>query len=299
MTVHRIAVLGLGIMGGGMAAQLLSKGFSVSVWNRNPQKAEALSQAGARVAATPALACADAEVVIAMLADDEASRAVWLGPDGAMAAMGPRAVAIESSTLTLDWIRELASQAALRGVAFLDAPVTGSKAQAHSGALRFVVGGEAEALELARPALEAMGDTIAHLGPAGSGALFKLANNILCGVQVASMAEALAMVEANGMDARKVVALLVDGAPGSPLVTAVSKRMLDRDYTPNFVPALMAKDLTYAAQAFAQAGIELKSAAAAVERFRAAARMGFGDQDIAAVIEPLRLAGDGGRKGRS
>ena len=290
MSLKRIAVLGLGIMGGGMAAQLLAKGFSVSVWNRDPRKAEALQASGALVVATPAMAVAQAEVVVAMLADDEASRSVWLGPDGALAAMAPGAVAMESSTLTLDWTRTLAAEAARAGIAFLDAPVTGSKVQAHGGALRFLVGGEAAALDKVRPALLAMGNVVEHLGPSGSGAVFKLANNFLCGVQVASMAEAIAMIEANGMDARRVAALLVDGAPGSPLATAVSKRMVERDYAPNFTPGLMAKDLAYAAQAFAAVGLELKSAAAAKERFETAAREGFAEQDIATVIEPLRGA---------
>ena len=288
MNFPRVAVLGLGIMGSGMAAQLLSKGFAVSVWNRDPKKAEALRLAGAVVAATPAQAATGAEAVIAMLADDEASRTVWLGPDGALAAMAADAVAIESSTLTLDWTRELAAEAQRRGLAFLDAPVTGSKVQAHSGALRFLVGGQAETLHRVRPALDAMGSAVEHLGPSGSGAVFKLANNFLCGVQVASAAEALAMIEANGMDARRVVALLVDGAPGSPLVTAVTKRMLDRDYDPHFTPALMAKDLAYAAQAFAQVGLDLKSAAAARDRFLTAAEAGFDEQDIATIVEPLR-----------
>jgi 3-hydroxyisobutyrate dehydrogenase len=288
MSLQRIAVLGLGIMGGGMAAQVLAKGFSVSLWNRDPKKAEAFRASHAVIAATPAAAVADAEMVIAMLADDNASRAVWLGPDGALAAMSPDAVAIESSTLTLDWTQELAAEAKARGVAFLDAPVTGSKVQAHSGALRFLVGGEAGALDRVRPALLAMGKVVEHLGPSGSGAVFKLANNFLCGVQVASMAEAIAMIEANGMDARRVAALLVDGAPGSPLATAVSKRMVERDYAPNFTPGLMAKDLAYAARAFQKVGVDVKSATAARERFETAALDGFADQDIATVIEPLR-----------
>jgi 3-hydroxyisobutyrate dehydrogenase len=291
MSLQRIAVLGLGIMGGGMAAQLLAKGFSVSVWNRDPKKAEVFRASHAVIAATPAEAVAGAEMVIAMLADDDASRTVWLGPDGALAAMPAGAVAIESSTLTLDWTRTLAAEAQGRGVAFLDAPVTGSKVQAHSGALRFLVGGGAAALDKVRPALLAMGSAVEHLGPSGSGAVFKLANNFLGGVQVASMAEAIAMIEANGMDAARVAALLVDGAPGSPLATAVSRRLVERDYAPNFTPGLMAKDLAYAAEAFAQVGLELKSAAAARERFETAAREGFAEQDIATVIEPLRRAG--------
>lgn len=287
MSKQRVAVLGLGIMGSGMAGQLLQAGFSVSVWNRSAAKAEALGAAGARVATTPAEAAEGAELVVSMLADDDASRSAWLGESGALAAMMPGAIAVESSTLTLDWVRELATQARARDIGFLDAPVTGSKVQAHSGALRFIVGGETAVLERAQPALAAMG-SIEHLGPGGSGTIFKLANNFLCGVQVASLAEALAMLEAAGIDARRAAALLAGGAPGSPLVASVSKRMLDRDYAPNFIPGLMAKDLRYAAQTFAEYGIALASAAAARQRFEDAVAAGLAEQDIAAIVEVLR-----------
>src|SRR5688500_10737963 len=204
----KITVMGLGIMGGGMASQLVQKGFDVTVWNRNSARAAPLVKAGAHLAPTPADAVRAADLVFAMLADDEASRAVWLGAGGALAAMRDGAIAIESSTLTIDWIRELAAAAQARGVGFLDAPVTGSKAQAESGALAFLVGGPAELLERARPALAAMSGNVAHLGPSGSGALMKLINNFLCGVQVASLAEAMAMAERSGLDPRRAAAVL-------------------------------------------------------------------------------------------
>ena len=130
----KVAVLGLGIMGAGMARQLVAKQFDVTVWNRDAAKTAPLKSAGARVATTPAMAAADADIAFAMLANDDASRAVWLGADGALAAMRQGSVAVESSTLTVDWIRELAAAASDRGVDFLDAPVTGSKVQAETGA---------------------------------------------------------------------------------------------------------------------------------------------------------------------
>jgi 3-hydroxyisobutyrate dehydrogenase len=284
----KVAVLGLGIMGAGMARQLVAKKFDVSVWNRDAAKSSALASAGARVAATPAMAAAGADVVLAMLANDEASRAVWLGDQGALAAMRKEAVAIESSTLTVEWIRELATIAQASGIAFLDAPVTGSKVQAESGALSFLVGGPAEVLERVRPVLAAMGGNVAHLGPTGSGAMMKLINNFLCGVQVASLAEAIAMAERSGLDARQAAAVLAGGSPGSPLVKVVSQRMLDRAYEPNFYIPLMAKDLSYARQAFAHAGIELVSADAARARYVDADRAGMGQKDIAAIVELLR-----------
>jgi 3-hydroxyisobutyrate dehydrogenase len=133
-----------------------------------------------------------------------------------------------------------------------------------------------------------MSGSIAHLGPTGSGAMMKLINNFLCGVQVASLAEAIAMAERSGLDARQAAAVLSAGSPGSPLVKIVAQRMLDRAYQPNFFVPLMAKDLSYARQAFASAGIELASATVARERFVAAERAGFGDQDIASIVELLR-----------
>jgi 3-hydroxyisobutyrate dehydrogenase len=284
----KVSVLGLGIMGAGMAGQLVAKGFEIAVWNRNPAKSARFEKLGARVATTPSDAASDADLVIAMLADDDASRSVWLGTDGALASMRHEAIAIESSTLTIDWVRELAAAAQSRGIGFLDAPVTGSKVQAESGMLAFLVGGPAELLERARPAFTAMSGSIAHLGPAGSGATMKLINNFLCGVQVASLAEAMAMAERSGLDVRQAAAVLGAGSPGSPLVKIVAQRMLDRAYEPNFFVPLMAKDLAYARQAFARAGIELQSADVAREPFLAAERAGFGEKDIASIIELLR-----------
>jgi 3-hydroxyisobutyrate dehydrogenase len=271
-----------------MARQLAAKKFDVTVWNRDGAKTAALVSAGARAASTPAVAAAGADVVLAMLANDEASRAVWLGGEGALAAMRKESVAIESSTLTVEWIRELATAAQAHGVAFLDAPVTGSKVQAESGALSFLVGGPAEVLERVRPVLAAMSGNVAHLGPTGSGAMMKLINNFLCGVQVASLAEAIAMAERSGLDARQAAAVLSGGSPGSPLVKMVSQRMLDRAYEPNFFIPLMAKDLSYARQAFARAGIELASADAARARYVDADRAGMGQKDIAAIVDLLR-----------
>jgi 3-hydroxyisobutyrate dehydrogenase len=271
-----------------MARQLLRRGFDVSVWNRDAGKAEPLGAAGARIAATPADAARDAEFVHAMLADDEASRTVWLGEHGALGAMRANAIAIESGTLSVEWMRELAAAAATRGIGFLDAPVTGSKVQAETGALSFLVGGPAEVLERARPVLSAMGANIVHLGPHGNGALMKLINNFMCGVQVASLAEAIGMASRSGLDVGQAAQVLASGSPGSPLVKNISQRMVQRDYSPNFFVRLMAKDLDYARAAFGRAGIELASAGVARERFLEGMRAGLGDRDIASIVELLR-----------
>jgi 3-hydroxyisobutyrate dehydrogenase len=171
--MKRVTFLGLGLMGNAMARRLLEHGFDLTVWNRNARRADALVQAGAKLASTPAEGARGAEMVIAMLADDEASRAVWLGESGALAAMERGAVAIDSSTLTVECMRALGVAAAARGVSFLDAPVTGSKPQAEQGALRFLIGGDAAAVKRVTPVLAAMSREQVHLGPAGSGALLK------------------------------------------------------------------------------------------------------------------------------
>jgi 3-hydroxyisobutyrate dehydrogenase len=275
-------------MGSGMAARILSAGHRLAVWNRRADRAAALGAEGATVAATPREAAARADVVVAMLADDEASRAVWLGPDGALASLGPGAIAIESGTVSPAWIAELALNVTAQGATLLDAPVTGSRTHAASGELRFLVGGPAEALERARPVLAAMGREIVHFGPTGSGARMKLINNFVCGVQAAALAEGVALIEAAGLNRADALGVLTNGAPGSPLVNAVGPRMAKSDYTVNFALALMDKDLRYAIDDAEDFGIDLRTAATARALFGDALTAGLGERDFSAVIEPLR-----------
>ncbi|HXT72958.1 MAG TPA: NAD(P)-dependent oxidoreductase [Candidatus Angelobacter sp.] len=288
MSKTRVAILGLGLMGSGMAKRLLSEKFPVVVYNRSRAKSEALAVDGATVAGSPREAAAMVQVVISMVADDAASRAVWLGENGALPGAASGTLLVESSTLTTGWVRELATAAARQNCDFLDAPVTGSKPHAASGELRFLVGGSAEALEAARPVLAALGRDIVHLGPTGSGTTMKLVNNFLCGVQAASFAEAMALVEANGLDSEQAAKILADGAPGSPLIKAIWTRAAIGDLTPNFVLRLMAKDLKYSLEEAKRFGLTLKAAIPAIEVFEDAVKHGYGDQDFAAVIEAQR-----------
>jgi 3-hydroxyisobutyrate dehydrogenase len=283
-----IAILGLGTMGSGMAANLLKAGFSVVVYNRTAAKARPLTDAGARFASTPALAVQDASVVISMLADDTASREVWLGRDGALAAIRKGAILIESSTVSPEWIVEFAKLAEQHRAELLDAPVTGSRMQAEAGQLSFLVGGEYGALTMATPVLKAMSKDISHLGPVGSGARMKLINNFLCGVQVASLAEALTWIERSGLDRDRALAILKAGAPGSPLLAAISARMASQSYTVNFLLKLMTKDLLYAQNEAAQYHVDLRTAEVARSLFEKAIQQGLGEKDMASVIEPIR-----------
>jgi 3-hydroxyisobutyrate dehydrogenase len=223
-----------------------------------------------------------------MVADDVASRAMWLGVDGALAGAPHGAIVVDCSTLTVGWVKELAQAADVCGCEFVDAPVTGSKNQAAAGELNFIVGGSAAALEKIRPVLGPMSKSITHLGPVGSGALVKLINNFVCGVQVASIAEALALVEQSGLDRTKALSVLLDGAPGSPLVKTIVGRMNASDFTPNFMLKLMAKDLSYAVKEGSARSLSPTTAKAALEVFQRAIDAGHGEKDMSAVVEPLR-----------
>jgi len=288
MTKPRVAILGLGIMGGGMASRLLSNGYNVAVYNRNPEKAATLSSAGALVAASPREAASHADVVISMVADDVASRNVWLGEKGALAGAARGSVLIESSTLTVGWIKELARAAAQQGCEFLDAPVTGTKPHAASGELLFMVGGSDSALAAAQPVLSVLGREVNHLGPTGSGALMKLINNFMCGVQAASFAEAVTMINAGGLDQERAVSILTNGAPGSGIVKRAAARVAANDYTPDFLLRLMAKDLGYAIDQASQTGLDLQTASSALAVFKQAIAKGYGDEDFSAVVKAFR-----------
>jgi len=268
--MQKVGFLGLGTMGGGMAARLLGAGFAVTAWNRNAARAEPLRAAGAAIAASPRDAAAGADVVISMVADDAASLAVWTGPDGALASARPGTILIECSTLSPSWVIDLAKLAEARGCSFLDAPVTGSRPQAVAGEMVFLVGGDGAVLEGARPVLKPMCRDIVHLGPTGSGARMKLVNNFLSGTQAAALAEALAFAEAAGLDREAAMSVVMNGAPGSPLVKTVCARMLKRDYGVNFMLALMRKDMNYAAAEAQRHGVPLTFAIAARDLYDAA-----------------------------
>ena len=285
MSKPRVAMIGLGIMGSGMAGRLLSANFPVSVYNRNRDKAAPFASAGATVAGSPREAADKADIIISMVADDVASREVWLGENGALAGASRGAVLIECSTLTVGWIQELAAAAAQRGCELLDAPVTGTKPHAASGELSFLIGGSDAALATAQPVLSVLGREFIHLGPTGSGALMKLINNFMCGVQAASLAEAEYMISAGGLDLEKALAILTHGAPGSGLVQRAAARAFANDFTPNFPLHLMAKDLSYAISEASNLGLSLQTATSALTIFKDAIAKGYGDQDFSAVIK--------------
>lgn len=288
MSKQRVALLGIGTMGRGMAANLLKAGFALTVYNRTRSKAEPLASQGAVIVNTPAEAARGADVVISILADDHASRAAWLGAEGALAAMPSGSTLVEAGTVSPEWIAELEKAAKERGLAVVEAPVTGSRPQAEAGQLTFLCGAEESDLEGVRAVLEPMSKAIIHFGPVGSGGQVKLINNFLCGVQVASFAEAVAWVERTNLNRQQALDFLKSGAAGSGILTAMTDRMTARTYDVNFLLRLLNKDLRYAQAAAAAHGVTLATAATTEKLFNEAEQQGLGEKDMSAVVEVLR-----------
>ncbi len=288
MSKQHVTLLGIGTMGRGMAGNLLKAGVPLTVYNRTRAKAEPLAAQGATIAGTAAEAAKGADIVLSILADDNASREAWLGKDGALAAMSPNSVAVECGTLSPGWIAELDKETKARGISLVEAPVTGSRPQAEAGQLTFLCGTDESTLEKVRSVLELMSKAIIHFGPVGSGGQVKLINNFLCGVQVASFAEALAWVERTHLNRAQVLDFLKSGAAGSGIFAAMSERMTARTYEVNFLLRLLNKDLRYAEAAASQHGVPLATAATSERLFDKAEQQGLGEKDMSAVVEVLR-----------
>ena len=243
----RVAFIGLGRMGHGMAGRYLDAGFTVAVWNRSKAKADDLIARGAHWATSPEDAAIDADAVVTMVADDAASSEVWLTRDGAAAAMKAGTIAIECSTVsyqhTLDMARELRG----RGLIYIDSPVTGLPDSAAAGTLTLLVGAEPADLEKARPYLDPIGTTIRHFGAVGSGTVYKLINNLMGAIQIAGLAEGLAIAEQAGLDMELVLEAVQTGVAASPQVIRHSRRMAERNFAGStFTARLRHKDAAYA-----------------------------------------------------
>ncbi|NIF31752.1 NAD(P)-dependent oxidoreductase [Enterobacter sp. Cy-643] len=247
--MSNITVLGLGAMGSRMATRLLTAGHSVTVWNRTGQATEALASQGATVAPTPKSAVADAEFVIAMVRDDAASRRIWLDEEqGALSGMAAAAVAIESSTLTPGWVKTLGSQMQRHDIAFLEAPVSGSRVQVDSGQLAYLLGGDPFVVERCLPVLKAMGSAFHHVGELGEGTLAKLATNALMAVQVTGLAEIIGFLKRSGADANRVLSAMAGTSVWPAVAGYLSGSMLSENFAPQFPVELIEKDLGYTLQ---------------------------------------------------
>ena len=285
--MKRIAVLGAGAMGSRMVQNLLSAGYQVVLYNRTADTLEPLLSQGAVYAATPKEAAEQTDIVISMITNDDASRSVWLDPKtGAALGLGKDAIAIESSTLTVDWTRELAAKIGSRGAAFLDAPVVGSRPQAEAGKLIYLVGGKAEVLAQVQPILLSAGaSTIHHIGSVGQGMTMKLAVNALLSIQVAALAEMLGILTQSGVASQKAMECLSELPVMSPAAKGAGNLMVANHHAPLFPIELVEKDLRYVIQAGQASGTLTPVSAAIRDVYQEAIAQGYGNDNISGIAQ--------------
>ncbi len=281
----QIAFLGAGAMGARMITNLLQAGFEVRVWNRNVQRLTALVAAGASQAQTPAEAANGAEFVISMLTDDEASRAVWLEMDGAaIDGLDPAAVAIECSSISPGWSRQLASALQARDLAYVEAPVVGSRPQAEAGQLIHLLGAAVADLERVRPLLEVSAASIRHVGPVGTAMVAKLAVNALFAAQISAFGEVMAALRIAGLSDTAVTELFSGLPVTSPALVGIGNLIAAGDDEPRFPIDLVAKDLRYFS-ALPSSPAQWPVTAATLGSFEAATASGLGERNINAVVK--------------
>ncbi len=282
---NKIALLGTGLMGAPMADRLLAAGMPLTVWNRTPQKANALLARGAQWAVSPAEAVSGAQVVVTMLADGPAVREV-LTNGGVARAMEAGALFVDMSSIPPEMAREHAKILTSRTVEALDAPVSGGVVGAENGTLAIMAGGTPEAFHRAQPLFVALGKAT-HVGPAGSGALAKLANQMIVGVTIGAVAEALLLMAAGGADPAAVRDAIRGGFAESRVLELHGARMLERNFVPGGRSATQLKDLESALNTAALVGVELPLTLRSTQLYRDFVRQGGGDLDHSALLLAL------------
>ena len=284
--IAKITFLGMGAMGFRMARQLLKSGHEVTVWNRTLKTAEALQKEGAILAMTPAEAAKNADFVISMVRDNEASRTVWLDEtQGALSAMSKGAMAIESSTLTPDWVSVLSNQFAEAEIDFIDAPVAGSRPQAELSKLIYFVGGSEDNVKKVSDILSLMGCAIHHCGDVGTATTIKLAVNALFAVQVAAMAELLPLMDLAGIDKGKALDIIASTPICSPAVKLSGQAMNLGQFAPAFPIELVEKDLSYLGMMAQSYGSKSPMGKTAQELFKQAIELGFRADNITGIAQ--------------
>ena len=287
----RIAFLGTGLMGTGMAGRLIDAGHDVHVYNRTSTRAAPLVARGATLASSPAEAATGADVIFAMVGDDVASRALWSGTHGVLsAALKPGALAIECSTLSHDWVMELSQQAKEAGLDYLDCPVTGLPEAAANGLLTLFMGGAQPTIDKAMPLLETLSRDQIHFGPIGSGSAYKLIVNLMGSIQIAAAAEGLITAERAGLDLDLVAKALASGGCGSPQVARNAALMVAGEHEKEvlFSTKWRLKDTDYGFKYAQKLGLNPAIGQATLDGFQGAMDDGYAASAETKVIEALR-----------
>ncbi len=287
----KIAFLGAGNMGAPMTRCLLKGGHLVTVWNRTPDKAKALEKDGAKVAATPKAAVEGADAIFTMLTDDTACRAVWTGPDGALSGKpAARAIAIESSTVSNAWVKELAALANAKGLRFVDCCVAGRPDAAEAGQLHVFAGGGAEEVADAKTIVVPFTKSFTHFGAAGMGNAFKLIYNVLGAIQVSALGEAMHACEAAGIDLKAAAHAFSIGNTNSGHVIRHARYMATGQHEDpvQFSAKNRVKDIMYGVEFIERIGSQSRFGRTAADVFGQSLGIGMGDANDSELIDALR-----------
>jgi 3-hydroxyisobutyrate dehydrogenase len=289
---ERVGFIGLGIMGGGMARNLLKNGFAVTVWNRSAEKVAPIVEAGATAGESPADVAAKSDIVITCVSDTPDVEAVILGENGVIHGLRAGGLVIDMSTISPKATREIAARLHERGIAMLDAPISGGSEGAARGTLSIMVGGDAAQFERALPVFQAMGKTITHVGGQGDGQMVKLVNQILVVVNMLAVGEALLFAQAGGLDLEKTLNAVAGGAAGSWMLSNRGSQAIRRDWRPGFTIDLQQKDLRLALEAAAELGIPVLATSMVSNLYRTLQARGLGSEGNHALVKALEaLAG--------
>ncbi len=292
---ERVGFLGLGIMGSRMAANLPRAGFTLTVWTHTPGKADRWAgEHGASVGDSPAAVAQASDVVISMVVDGDQVRSILLGPGGVIEAASPGLLCIDMSTIAPRRSREIGSALGERGIAFVDAPVTGSSPRAQDGTLTIMAGGGADDVARARPLLDAMGSLIVHVGALGQGETVKLINNALAAANASALAEALVLARAAGVDLDALVEVAGAGSGDSAMLRLKAEPMRNRDFSTLFKTEHMLKDVALCLEVGEALGVPFPSASHARDMLQATVARGLGEADFAAIIEAAEELGSAG-----
>jgi 3-hydroxyisobutyrate dehydrogenase len=289
---ENIGFVGLGIMGQGMAHNLLKAGFALTVWNRTASRAESLAEAGAQVGRSPAEVAAKSDIIVVCVSDTPDVEAVVLGEDGIIAGAKAGSLVIDCSTISPIATRKIAAKLAEHEVALLDAPISGGSEGAAKGTLSIMVGGEAADFERAMPIFEAMGKTITHVGKTGAGQTVKLVNQVLVVGNALAMCEALLLAQAGGVDLKTALRAVEAGAAGSWMLSNRGPQIIERDWRPGFTVDLQLKDLRLVLDAADELGVPLLGTELIFQLYRSLQAQDLGHAGNHILIKALEnLAG--------
>lgn len=283
----KLGFLGLGIMGRPMALNALKAGHEVVVWARRAESMAPLAEAGARIAASPAAVAGQVDVVISMVADAPDVEQVMLGENGVATGAQAGLVAVDMSTIAPSAARDIAAKMKSRGIEFVDAPVSGGEVGAIAGTLSIMAGGSEAAFARAKPAFECIGKNIVHVGDSGAGQVAKACNQIMTGMGVMAVAEALCFASKAGADPAKVREALLGGFAYSKILENHGQRMIDRNFKPGFKSWMHQKDLNIVMQSAHELGLMLPGSAMTAQMFNAMVGSGLGEEDSIAVLKLL------------